>query len=144
MLYYTLSYIICNHIFFLMIRRPPRSTLFPYTTLYRILQNQFLNHLHHEKPVSGAADFETLAESGGISESAFPHSPLRTPEEEVMNSVTAAEIEEALALLPREYRRGGGMALTGGSRYREVADAAGVPLGPVMSGRHPGRKTLPK
>src|SRR2546422_6156595 len=82
MLYYTLSYIICNHIFFLMIRRPPRSTLFPYTTLFRSLQNQFLNHLHHEKPVSGAADFETLAESGGISESAFPHSPLRTPEEE--------------------------------------------------------------
>src|SRR5471030_2531638 len=26
------------HIFFLMIRRPPRSTLFPYTTLFRSLQ----------------------------------------------------------------------------------------------------------
>src|SRR3712207_7154162 len=25
----------CNLIFFLMIRRPPRSTLFPYTTLFR-------------------------------------------------------------------------------------------------------------
>src|SRR3712207_9270436 len=25
----------CWHIFFLMIRRPPRSTLFPYTTLFR-------------------------------------------------------------------------------------------------------------
>src|SRR2546428_9051748 len=25
----------CRHIFFLMIRRPPRSTLFPYTTLFR-------------------------------------------------------------------------------------------------------------
>src|ERR1039457_72281 len=24
-----------NHVFFLMIRRPPRSTLFPYTTLFR-------------------------------------------------------------------------------------------------------------
>src|SRR2546427_10315929 len=24
-----------NHLFFLMIRRPPRSTLFPYTTLFR-------------------------------------------------------------------------------------------------------------
>src|SRR2546423_11968995 len=32
--------------FFLMIRRPPRSTLFPYTTLFRSL-------LHH--PISGAA-----------------------------------------------------------------------------------------
>src|SRR3712207_9361311 len=28
--------LICNHFFFfLMIRRPPRSTLFPYTTLFR-------------------------------------------------------------------------------------------------------------
>src|SRR5258708_14522026 len=25
----------CLHFFFLMIRRPPRSTLFPYTTLFR-------------------------------------------------------------------------------------------------------------
>src|SRR5256885_5360422 len=28
------------HFFFLMIRRPPRSTLFPYTTLFRSRQNQ--------------------------------------------------------------------------------------------------------
>src|SRR3712207_7806824 len=28
----------CTHIFFLMIRRPPRSTLFPYTTLFRSRQ----------------------------------------------------------------------------------------------------------
>src|SRR2546426_9010071 len=29
----------CNFIFFLMIRRPPRSTLFPYTTLFRSLSD---------------------------------------------------------------------------------------------------------
>src|SRR5574337_1410441 len=29
------STIACCHFFFLMIRRPPRSTLFPYTTLFR-------------------------------------------------------------------------------------------------------------
>src|SRR3712207_6855363 len=27
--------VLCSHFFFLMIRRPPRSTLFPYTTLFR-------------------------------------------------------------------------------------------------------------
>src|SRR2546422_6602158 len=32
--------------FFLMIRRPPRSTLFPYTTLFRSRR-----HLHGEHPV---------------------------------------------------------------------------------------------
>src|SRR3712207_9490364 len=31
---YSLGYLFC-FIFFLMIRRPPRSTLFPYTTLFR-------------------------------------------------------------------------------------------------------------
>src|SRR3989440_9026101 len=33
----TLSYAISIFFFFLMIRRPPRSTLFPYTTLFRSL-----------------------------------------------------------------------------------------------------------
>src|SRR5256886_13727128 len=43
--------------FFLMIRRPPRSTLFPYTTLFRsasvqealrgVARNLMKNHLHH-------------------------------------------------------------------------------------------------
>src|SRR6266704_1844837 len=32
---FILAYNICSFFFFLMIRRPPRSTLFPYTTLFR-------------------------------------------------------------------------------------------------------------
>src|SRR5687767_15770226 len=36
--------------FFLMIRRPPRSTLFPYTTLFRSFEDfAMLAALHHEK-----------------------------------------------------------------------------------------------
>src|SRR2546421_11437972 len=38
--------ILSTFFFFLMIRRPPRSTLFPYTTLFRSLFN-------HESPVRG-------------------------------------------------------------------------------------------
>src|SRR5258705_8472148 len=33
----SLTFIMTPHFFFLMIRRPPRSTLFPYTTLFRSL-----------------------------------------------------------------------------------------------------------
>src|SRR5574344_2593177 len=33
--------------FFLMIRRPPRSTLFPYTTLFRSCRNRTRYHFHH-------------------------------------------------------------------------------------------------
>src|SRR2546429_6378094 len=40
------------HIFFLMIRRPPRSTLFPYTTLFRSHDLRNLAHVaqSHELP----------------------------------------------------------------------------------------------
>src|SRR6202046_5893104 len=38
-----------SFVFFLMIRRPPRSTLFPYTTLFRSLQTRRL----HVKPNGG-------------------------------------------------------------------------------------------
>src|SRR5258707_236224 len=33
--HYPIAYTVAHAIFFLMIRRPPRSTLFPYTTLFR-------------------------------------------------------------------------------------------------------------
>src|SRR5438067_10754505 len=44
-----------ENFFFLMIRRPPRSTLFPYTTLFRSLQPR--------RP--GAARAQTAAGAGG-------------------------------------------------------------------------------
>src|SRR5574341_1539730 len=37
--------------FFLMIRRPPRSTLFPYTTLFRSLQPAFVHEARLLQPV---------------------------------------------------------------------------------------------
>src|SRR5437879_8055532 len=39
--------------FFLLIRRPPRSTLFPYTTLFRSIAGQ---RLDHERDREGAED----------------------------------------------------------------------------------------
>src|SRR5690242_21419244 len=39
--------------FFLMIRRPPRSTLFPYTTLFRSVAAGELDELVHEAAVVG-------------------------------------------------------------------------------------------
>src|SRR2546422_5495212 len=40
----TLTFLLSSYFFFLMIRRPPRSTLFPYTTLFRSLE--FLSRAH--------------------------------------------------------------------------------------------------
>src|SRR3712207_8895265 len=62
-------WIIDLYLFFLMIRRPPRSTLFPYTTLFRSAPREVLaSHHVHAKAVDagagrGAAELlERLAE----------------------------------------------------------------------------------
>src|SRR2546429_2289669 len=47
---YNLLYVL---FFFLMIRRPPRSTLFPYTTLFRSLDHQDAHEIRHR--ISAAA-----------------------------------------------------------------------------------------
>src|SRR2546422_7725444 len=65
--------------FFLMIRRPPRSTLFPYTTLFRSRPDQRLRHSDHHQyrlllPAGdlagahhgGAAAARTLAHRAGL------------------------------------------------------------------------------
>src|SRR5277367_6847846 len=39
--------------FFLMIRRPPRSTLFPYTTLFRSVGNPLPGRTGPDRPVTG-------------------------------------------------------------------------------------------
>src|SRR3712207_6983303 len=46
-----------NHFFFLMIRRPPRSTLFPYTTLFRSVGQEVRDHEGEvvEREAGGAA-----------------------------------------------------------------------------------------
>src|SRR5438094_10174651 len=45
--YFAISscHLFCFHFFFLMIRRPPRSTLFPYTTLFRSNQRYGSSHI---------------------------------------------------------------------------------------------------
>src|SRR2546430_10534761 len=43
-------------VFFLMIRRPPRSTLFPYTTLFRSPQRSVAAAGEHVDPVGGPRD----------------------------------------------------------------------------------------
>src|SRR2546430_9757556 len=44
--------------FFLMIRRPPRSTLFPYTTLFRSFHEINLRSVDHQEVRSGVAEKE--------------------------------------------------------------------------------------
>src|SRR3712207_7773612 len=52
------------YIFFLMIRRPPRSTLFPYTTLFRSRRPRLLAHEgRHQRGAQVVTDGERGADS---------------------------------------------------------------------------------
>jgi RNA polymerase sigma-70 factor, ECF subfamily len=110
--------------------------------LFRILKNQFLNRVQQERPAVGAVDLDTVLASGVGLESAFPHAPSRTPEQVVMESVTAAEVNDALESLPAEYRPVVMLALVDEMSYKDISRALRIPMGTVMSRLHRGRKLL--
>src|SRR5947199_4216021 len=56
-----------SYLFFLLIRRPPRSTLFPYTTLFRSrLPHQPPRRPPGHLPAPGAGDRRHLRGAGGL------------------------------------------------------------------------------
>jgi len=110
--------------------------------LFRILKNQFLNRVQQERPLTGTAELTDTGDSRVALKSAFPHIAPRNPEQQVLDSVTAGEVEEALALLPPEYQLVVTLALSEDMSYKEIADTLAIPIGTVMSRLHRGRKFL--
>src|SRR5258708_29897260 len=49
-----------------MIRRPPRSTLFPYTTLFRSVVAEIVNAAVLQKTADNAAHVDVVADTGNI------------------------------------------------------------------------------
>src|SRR3712207_6959741 len=57
------SHELCRvYFFFLMIRRPPRSTLFPYTTLFRSIARKLIRFFVFDEPEAPPALVEPLAQ----------------------------------------------------------------------------------
>src|SRR3712207_7811486 len=75
-MYHVVLKLLSINFFFLMIRRPPRSTLFPYTTLFR-------SQRHFDRPASGAGQPD-LARSmdGRGGQRAQPGDRARSPRED--------------------------------------------------------------
>src|SRR3712207_9040208 len=76
---------LCLFFFFLMIRRPPRSTLFPYTTLFRSIQAVVLD------------------ESGGVLGSSRNPTPTSGGPRDVVAAVAARSEEHTSELQSRQY-----------------------------------------
>src|SRR2546427_4864688 len=77
--------VILIHFFFLMIRRPPRSTLFPYTTLFR-------SAFHVRNGECGVRSERAPANSA----LRIPHSPLVLVDDVFTTGATLAEAARAL------------------------------------------------
>src|SRR5438552_8580501 len=76
------SFFHSDHFFFLMIRRPPRSTLFPYTTLFRSrfnsMKNTWFEPLRDCSTLSGSMN--VLTNSRGLHPRRFARSEEHTSE----------------------------------------------------------------
>src|SRR3712207_9473020 len=74
--------------FFLMIRRPPRSTLFPYTTLFRSDLN----------PLETAAAYQALMDGFGLSKEQLAHR-LGKSRAAVTNTLRLAQLPDRIRTL---------------------------------------------
>ena len=66
----------------------------------------------------------------------------RSAEDELLDSVTSAEVRDAIESLPEGYRVAVLLADVEGFAYKEIAEILDVPIGTVMSRLHRGRKRL--
>ncbi len=118
--------------------------------LYRILTNTYINtyrkrqrqpvevsvDAYGDHPGDGSGDFslyDRIAET-----TAAP------AEVEVLRHLPDAEVRQALADLPEQFRMAVYLADVEGFRYAEIAEIMGTPIGTVMSRLHRGRAALHK
>lgn len=112
--------------------------------LFRILRNTFINRYRAAKVRPEEVDFHKIEAvyEQMVEETFLAAREAPTPEQLVMDGVLDAEIQEALAGLPEEYRSVAILALVEGMSYREIAATLSIPLGTVMSRLHRARRML--
>jgi RNA polymerase sigma-70 factor (ECF subfamily) len=112
--------------------------------MFRILRNTFINRYRAAKVRPEEVDFEKIEAvyEKKVEESFLIGQKTPSPEEVVMNGVLDAEVQDALASLPEEYRSVVMLALMEDLSYKEIANILSIPLGTVMSRLHRGRKLL--
>src|SRR3989454_12215702 len=111
-----------SFVFFLMIRRPPRSTLFPYTSLFRSFERRELGQIieglavQHETLTEQAVELELPGELGDCA----------LPTKIAIYRI----LQEALA---------NGHRHSGATRQRVSVERRGLPIAPTLSVRSRGR-----
>ena len=109
--------------------------------LFRILTNTFINRYRRRarQPQTTAWDELTREAERSASEGL---SAAEQPEQALLATVSDAEVEEALADLPDEFRLAVILSDIHEFAYQEIADVLRIPLGTVRSRLFRGRRLL--
>ena len=109
--------------------------------LFRILTNSYINTYRKKQRRPDETEFgetDDLYVYRGIDADGLG----RSAEDQLLDTITDAEIVEALESLPEQYRLAVLLADVEGFAYKEIAEILDIPIGTVMSRLHRGRKRL--
>lgn len=110
--------------------------------LFKIMKNTFINNYRKRQQAPQVTDFAEIEESAEAQVNEDLVKPAKNPEEEFLENVLDEDVQQALDLLPPDYRMVVLLADLEGFSYKEIADILEVPVGTVMSRLYRGRKLL--
>ena len=110
--------------------------------LFRILTNTYINTYRKKQREPHQSSADELLDWQLAEAESHTSTGLRSAEMEALDRLADADIVEAMAALPEEFRLAVYLADVEGFPYKEIAEIMETPVGTVMSRLHRGRKLL--
>ena len=110
--------------------------------LFRILTNTYINIYRKKQRQPYQTGTDDLSDWQLAEAESHTSRGLRSAEAEALVRLADADVIEALAALPEDFRMAVYLADVEGFAYKEIAEIMDTPVGTVMSRLHRGRKLL--